>query len=277
MADTPSRIAGRHRAPSHRVPQALARRARRTAALGLLPLIALVACGDDDDEKDAGTTTTTEAPTSTSEETTTTTGTALRLVDPAETARAWIAEIGGGDDADAIALTSPRSLAAFGGEEGFRAREIELAEGWGAWDFAEDLDVTTVVIDDATAVVVLHGRVPQEGPPDESWAALPVVATPDGDRVEPFLDLGNVEVQPPAHTTIESSDRLSAYVLGNRDVHFVVDDRPAVEPSLQGADGDQQLAELDVEGLAPGLHALTVVLTNDDGVMARTFLYSVEG
>lgn len=251
------------------------------------PLLAIVAiavagfaaCGDDDDDATVTTTTTEASTTSTAqtppETTTTTAPEGPRLVDAAETARAWIAEIGGGDDADAIALTAPRSLAAFGGPEGFAENETALAEGWGAWDFAEDLEVTAIELDAATAIVVLHGNVAQEGPPREAWAAMPVIATEDGDRVEPFLDLGNVEGDPPTGATIEADHRFAAYALGGREVIFVVDTGQPVEPALQGADGDQQLGELDVTGLEPGLHVLTVVLRNDDGIMARTFEYTV--
>jgi hypothetical protein len=278
MADTAPRHARRRRDPATRVPRSTARRAGGAAAAGLL-LIALVGCGDDDDKSSSPTTTaapattTTETPPATT--TTTEAAAGLQVDDAIETARAWIAAVGGGDDAGAIALTSSRSLDAVGGEEGFREREIELAEGWGAWDFAENLSTQVVSIDDATSIVILHGDVPQEGPPDESWAALPVVATEDGDRVEPFVDLGNIEVDPPPNSVIAGDVRFSAYVLGGRDVYFVVDAGPVSEPALQSADGDQQLAEHDVSGYSPGLHALTVVLRNDDGVMARTFLYTV--
>ena len=197
------------------------------------------------------------------------------MVDAIETARSWIAAIASGDDETMVELVAPRSLAAFGGEQGVRDNEIALSEGWGAWDFADNLSTQVVSINDSTAIVVLHGDVPQEGPPQESWAALPVVATPEGDRVEPFVDLGHVEIHPEANGEIGSDERFSAYVLGGREVYFVLDAGPVVEPAVQGADGDQQLAEHDVSGMAPGLHALTVVLRNADGVMARTFLYDV--
>lgn len=248
--------------------------------LVLLPVVLLtVACGDDDDDQGAaGVTTTTASTTSTTAtppQSTSTTVAGDALVDPAETARAWIAAIGGGDDDGAIALTSERSLDAFGGREGWADNETALAEGWGAWDFAEELEVEAIELDGETAIVVLHGNVSQEGPPREAWAALPVVATDDGDRVEPFLDLGNVEADPPGGSTVPADARLSAYVLGGRDVQFLVDFGQPVEPALQGADGDQQLAELDVADLEPGLHVLSVVLRRGEEIMARTFEYRV--
>lgn len=255
---------------------------RRTMALVLVALAVTAGCGKD--KKDDAASTTTTAPPSTTvttvpTTTTTTTEARSHVVDAAGTAQAWIQAIADGDDDRAIALTSPRSLTAFGGAEGFKRDEIALAEGWGAWGHAEQKTVTVVDLPglDGVVLVVLHGEVSQEGPPEESWAAMPVVATADGDRVEPFLDLGTVEVDPPAGAEIEESPRFTAFVLGGRDVRFVVDAGQAGEPALAGADGDQQRAELDTAGLEPGLHVLTVVLSNGDGVMARTFLYRVAG
>ena len=244
--------------------------------------LALVACGDDDDDRsEAAATTTTTASTTTTSAPPTSTSTSAptigRIDDPAATAQSWIAAIAAGKDDVAIGLTAPRSLEAFGGPEGFVESETALAEGWGAWDFAEELEVTAVELDDQTAIVVLHGMVSQEGPPREGWAAIPVVATEDGDRVEPFLDLGNVEADPPGGAEIDADHRFAAYVLGGRDVTFVVDTDPPVQPSTQGADGDQQLAELEVSGLEPGLHVLTVVVRRDAEIMARTFEYTVRG
>jgi len=246
--------------------------------LAVLVLAALFpACGDDDDDDVAAPTTTSEATTttSTSLRPTTTVALGVALVDPAATASAWIAKIASGDDDGAIALTAPRSLEAIGGHDGFTSSDTALAEGWAAWDAAEDLEVKAIELDDETAVVILHGQVAQEGPPRESWAALPVVATDDGDRVEPFLDLGHVEAHPSANSTIPKDSRFSAYVLGGRDVDFIVDAGQAVTPALQGADGDQQLAELDAADLQPGLHVLTVVLRRAEEIMARTFEYTV--
>jgi hypothetical protein len=247
--------------------------------LPALVAVALVACGDDDEDR-ASVTTTTESTTSTTatppRPSTTAAPTLGRVDDPVATAQSWIAAIANGKDDVAIGLTAPRSLEAFGGPEGFVESDTALAEGWGAWDLAEDLEVEAISLDDATAIVVLHGMVSQEGPPREGWAALPVVATEDGDRVEPFLDLGNVEADPPGGT-IEAEHRFAAYVLGGRDVTFIVDTGQPVEPATQGADGDQQLAEVDVEGLEPGSHVLTVVVRRGEEIMARTFEYTVAG
>lgn len=245
--------------------------------LVVLAALTLVACGDDDESSATTTTEPTTSTTRTPPAPTTTQVPGVALVDPAVTARSWIAAIAGGDDDRAIALTAPRSLEAFGGPAGFAESNTALAEGWGAWDFAEDLEVTAVELGPDTAIVVLHGLVSQEGPPREGWAAIPVVATEDGDRVEPFLDLGPVEADPPGGAEIEAEHRFAAYVLGGRDVTFIVDANQPVEPATQGADGDQQLAELDMAGLEPGLHVLTVVVRRDAEIMARTFEYTVGG
>ena len=86
-----------------------------------------------------------------------------------------------GDDATAVSLLSPRSLAKIGGADGYRKMKLELSEGWGAWGRSTGIELTskTLPFPKDVAVVILHGNVSQEGPPRESWNALPVVATPD--------------------------------------------------------------------------------------------------
>jgi hypothetical protein len=250
---------------------------RRALTFAVLLIVLAAGCSGDDD--DAVTTTTTMALTTTTSLApgTTTAPRGAALVDPADTARAWIAAIAGGDDEGAIALTSDRSLEAVGGADGFAEREIELAEGWGVWDSATAMEVTAVELPDApgVAIVILHGEAAHEGPPEEAWAALPVVATPDGDRVEPFIDLGTIEADPPANSEIPSSTSVRAFALVGRDVHTILDN-DVVQAQIGDADGDQQQATVEVSDLEPGLHALTVVLTNEDGVMAWTFPYVVE-
>jgi hypothetical protein len=253
---------------------------KRALAGPLLVAALFAACGDDDDG-DATTSTTADTSTTTEEpSTTSTTGTAAVEMDGADAVvRDWITAVAAGDDDTAISLTAPRSMEAIGGPEGFVDSEIALAEGWGSWDAAEDLELTVVELDglSAAAIVVLHGEVALEAPPEERWTAVPVVATEDGPRVEPFLDLGHVEADPEGDTVIEPSPTFTAFVLGNRDVSFVVDDGDPVTPEVEGFDGDQQRASHDWTGeLDPGVHGFTVVVTNDDGIMARTFTYRVE-
>jgi hypothetical protein len=178
-----------------------------------------------------------------------------------------VGAIADGDDDGAIARTTPRSLDAVGGPDGFKQMDIALAEGWGAWGQTDDRTVSAVEVPVAgTALVVFHGQVSQEGPPAESWAALPVVATAEGDRVDPFLDHGAVEVSPASGATIAPDANFGITSPDGADLCFVLDDGPAL--------GRAALAQH--EPLSPGLHALTVVVSNADGVMARTFLYTVE-
>ena len=208
-------------------------------------------------------TTTTAAPT------TTTTEGEPTLVDPAAAAKDWITAIADGNDEAAIALTSSRSIGAVGGADGFRQMDIELAEGWGAWGHADGVDITAVDLPSVpgTALVVLHGEVSQEGPPEESWAALPVVATADGDRIEPFLDLGDVDVSPENGSAIAPEANFGVTGPDGADLCFVLDDGPSVGAAALAAHAP----------LASGLHALTVVASNAEGVSARTFTYTVNG
>lgn len=247
---------------------------KRLLALALL-LFTLVACGDDDDEKDAApsTTTTTVEDTTTSSSTTSTTAAAVEEGEPATVALDWVGAIAAGEDAAAIALTSPRSLAQIGGEEGWQAREIELAEGWGAWGASEAAEVVTADVTDGVWAVTFHGEVAQEGPPEESWSTLLVVDTEDGLRVEPFLDLGNVELDPASGSTIEPTHTYSAFALVGREVALLVDGE-LVDSTSEGADGDQQHVFAD-HTADPGLHGFAVVVWNDTGAMARSAVYTV--
>ncbi len=133
--------------------------------------------------------------------------------------------------------------------------------------------------DEALSVVILRGLIAQEGPPAPAAASIPVRTTSEGSLVEPFLDLGAVEHQPPPGTAIPADVTLEAFVPALRDVRFVVDERGAEVPAIEGADGDQQRASLEPEvPLEPGPHSLTVVLTTPEGEVATsTALYSVEG
>lgn len=253
---------------------------RTVLALGITALLA-AGCGDDDVE-DAGLTTTTNTPTTTTTETppetTTTEQPGAAIEDAAGTAEAWIAAVAAGDYDTVAALTSSRSLAAFGGREGIEEERTALAEGWGAWEHAEDLEVSTLPpIADGVVVVLLHGEVPQEGPPEEAWAAIPVVATDDGDRVEPFLQLGEPEVDPPPFTEISATPRFTVTAPAGMQVQAVVDDdHPASVSQVEDADGDRVDVTVD-QPLALGLHVLTVVLRDGADVMVRTFEYPVAG
>ena len=246
--------------------------------VGAVALLA-AACGDDDERAEDPTTTTTEAETTTTTEATPESSTTTRPAsDAADTARRWIDAIGRGEDDVAIALTSARSLEAFGGREGWEANRTALAEGWGAWSHAEDLEVSTLApISDGVVVVVLHGQVPQEGPPAETWAALPVVRTEDGDRVEPFLDLGEITVDPPPFTEIPDRPHFTVTTPADVQVQAVVDFGHSSRVAQVVGEDATTVEVSPNEPLAPGLHVLTVVLHAGDDVMARTFEYPVEG
>lgn len=239
--------------------------------------LVLASCSDDDNDERADgsttTTSTTEAPASSS--TTSTTEAVVEEAEPATVALEWVGAIADGDDATAIGLTSPRSMAAIGGGSGWHEMEIALAEGWGAWGHSEDVEVVTADVAGGVWAATLHGTVSQEGPPEESWTTLVVVDTEDGLRVEPFLDLGNVELDPASGSAIEPTHTFSAFVLAGREVALLVDGE-LVDATVEGADGDQQHA-VSEQTNDPGLHGFAVVVWNDTGVMARSAVYTVPG
>lgn len=259
---------------------------RHFSALLTLGALTLAACGDDADEAATETTTTT-APS------TTTTGQEDQGIDdPApditveaadDTVRAWVAALAEGDLEEAWDLTAERSRAAIGGFEAFTDLRSALAEGFGAWASAEDGAFSVVPVetdgDDALSVVILRGTIPQEGPPAPAADAVPVRTTSEGSLVEPFLDLGAVEHQPPPGSPISPTAALVAIVPTLADVQFVVDDREAEVPETEDAPSDLRRASLELDvPLEPGPHSLTVVLTTPQGEIATsTALYPVEG
>lgn len=259
--------------------------ARRLAVLISLVALPLAACGNDPDEG-ATTTSTTEA------DTTTTGGAGPGadltapgvLVEAAhDTVRAWVAALAEGDLETAWDLVAERSRAAIGGYDAFSDLRSALAEGFGAWAGADDGAFSVVPLesggDEALSVVILQATIAQEGPPAPAADAVPVRTTSEGGRVEPFLDLGPLEHQPPSGTAISADATLVALVPLLSDVLFVIDDRDAETPATEYAPGDRQRASLDLDGgLEPGPHSLTVVLTNPQGDIATsTALYPVEG
>lgn len=236
-----------------------------------------MSCSGDDDA--AAPTTTTTTSTSTSNSSTTTSSTVAagpQIKDATGTVRSWLTAVATGDDDTAIALLSQRSLDKIGGRAGFEKMSIELSEGWGAWGRASGVELTDHRIKFPTnvAIVVLHGSVSQEGPPRESWNAMPVVATADGDRVEPFLDLGAVHVDPAAGSKIADDQQLAAITESPSDTWFVLDDAEAFMPALKDVteQGARWLSP-PLKGIEPGVHSLAVVVVGD-GIMARSFEYS---
>lgn len=262
---------------------------RLTAILLTLATLTLAGCADDAEVGAPGRTTTTTTVPST---TTTTEGeqgtedtpdTAPADEEAIETVRDWVAALAEGELEEAWELVAERSRVAIGGFEAFTELRSALAEGFGAWSSAGNQAFSAVPLDvggdEALSVVILRGLIAQEGPPAPAAASIPVRTTSEGSLVEPFLGLGAVEHQPPPGTAIPADVTLEAFVPALRDVRFVVDERGAEVPAIEGADGDQQRASLEPEvPLEPGPHSLTVVLTTPEGEVATsTALYSVEG
>jgi hypothetical protein len=238
----------------------------------------LAACGGDDSSS-ADKTTTTTSTTAASSTTTSTTAapTGPQVKDAAGTVRAWLRAVADGDDATAVAMLSERSLAKIGGADGYQKMKLELAEGWGAWGRADGVELTakTLPFPKDVAVVVLHGNVSQEGPPRESWNALPVVATPEGDRVEAFLDFGAITSDPAEGGTIASGDVIKITTATSSDTFFILDARDVAMPSLLDVDESGATWAYAPESLDAGLHALTVVVAGD-GIQVRRFEYTVD-
>jgi hypothetical protein len=188
----------------------------------------------------------------------------------------WLRAVADGDDDAALALMSQRSIDAVGGPAGFKKMDIELAEGWGAWGRAHVAAMTrTFTFPKDVAVVVLHGDVSQEGPPRESWQAMPVVRTDDGQiRVEPFLDLGTVTPDPAEGSAIKEGDQLAVTTTTSSDTWFVVDDGAAFMPALKDVtDKGARWLSPPLSGITSGVHSLAVVVVGD-GIMARSFEYT---
>lgn len=262
----------------------------RTATLITAAALALAACGDD--AGDVTTDTTTSEPTATSAPSPTTeapgrggdgspSGLSVEAAD--DTVRAWVEALATGELEAAWDLVAERSREAIGGFQAFTDLRSALAEGFGAWAGAGEDAFAVVPLDagegEALSLVVLRGTIPQEGPPAPAADAVPVRTTSQGSLVEPFLDLGAVEHEPPPGTAIPAEPNLAALVPAEPEVRFVVDDRGAQSPTNEAAEGGRQRASLEVHvPLEPGPHSLTVVLTTPGGdISTSTALYQVEG
>lgn len=267
-------------------------RFRPTVTLLAVAILTLASCADDPEVGAPGTTTTTTLSSTTTTTTTTGDDPGSGVDDTAppvtvetadDTVRAWVDALAEGDLEVAWDLTAERSRVAIGGFEAFTDLRSALAEGFGAWSGADDATFSVVPLetggDEALSVVILRGTIAREGPPTPAAAGVPVRTTGGGSLVEPFLDLGAVEHQPPPGTAIPADPTLEAFVPALRNVRFVVDDRGAEDPATEGVDGDQQRASLEPGvPLEPGPHSLTVVLTTPEGEVATsTALYFVEG
>ena len=248
---------------------------RSTALFALLvTALLLAACGDDDDS--AASTTTTTSHTTTTSSTTTSTAPAHAVSDATGTAKHWLAAVAKGDDTTALGLLSDRSLAKIGGADGWQKMKIELAEGWGAWGRADGVEMTAHALPfpKDVSIVVLHGEVSQEGPPQETWNALPIVATDHGDRVEAFLDVADVTVDPKEGGDLNEADEVKITTSTSDDVYVLIDDQDAAMPELRDVDASGAHWGLVPPSLDAGLHAITVVVTGN-GIQASRFEYTV--
>jgi hypothetical protein len=238
--------------------------------------LVLVACGGKGDDDDAATTTTTAARATTTSTSPSSTAPARTVVDATGTAKRWLTAVADGDDDTALKLLSARSLAKIGGADGWKKMKIELAEGWGAWGRAENVKMTarTLPFPKDVAIVVLHGEVSQEGPPQESWNALPVVATDGGDRVEAFLDIAQISVDPKEGGDLNDASELKITASTSDDIYALIDDQEAAMPQLRDVDGAGAHWGLVPPTLDAGIHAVTVIVAGD-GIQATRFEYTV--
>lgn len=199
-----------------------------------------------------------------------------------------------GDAGDAAwNLLAEQSKDTVGGRSRLYERRSELAEGWGAWAQATGVSYRTITLmDDQTgtaplpteiprlAVVIITGRVAQEGTTAFRAVSLPVRGTKDRAQVDPFSNV-NIELDPDPDFKgdgIAARTELGAFTPSGARVWFALDDREPVGPDdAQGADGDQQHATFrPVPPLAPGQHSYTVaVLTVDGRVASRSTTYTV--
>jgi hypothetical protein len=249
-------------------------RAALPAVLALA--LALAACGGKGDDDAAPATTTTTRRAATTSTSTSSTAPSRTVADAKGTAKRWLTAVAQGDDATALGLLSSRSLAKIGGPDGWKKMKIELAEGWGAWGRAEGVEMTaqSLPFPKDVAVVVLHGEVSQEGPPQESWNALPIIATADGDRVEAFLDVADVSVDPKEGGDLNDADELKITTSTSDDVFALIDDQAAAMPELRDVDASGAHWGLVPPSLDPGLHAVTVVVAGN-GIQATRFEYTI--
>lgn len=202
--------------------------------------------------------------------------------DAVGTVRFWVDALAEGDLETAWDLVAEDSREAIGGFEAFGDLRSTLAEGFGAWGQAGEEAFSAVTLDNGDeeiSVVILAGTIAQEGPPSPAADAVPARNTADGWRVDPFVDLGTVEHQPPPGVTLAAEPTLVAAVPTGVDVRFILDGGEPLVPETEDVGGDQQRASLTPsESLEAGPHSLTVVLTNAEGQLSTsTVWYSVGG
>lgn len=205
----------------------------------------------------------------------------------------WLGALGAGDGATAMSLTGPRSLAyieATNGDVDAFFADTGLAEGYGAWSGAPDLEVSEIPLGAVeafggeVAVVVVSGTNPGEGREGPSIDVFPVVNAGDGWKLElyafdPSVEDAQVIVQIPSAPQGESGlgsmtgdQAVEVIVPTPGRVLFRIDDgEPVVrETSTVGTGaGTQPYARFDPPGtLIAGDHDLVVVGVGDNGTFA---------
>lgn len=235
---------------------------------------------------------TTAVPTPT---TTTPTSSTLFAATPDTAAAAvqgWLQAVGAGDGVAAASLTGPRSLAYLQATTGDVAAFFDdtgLAEGYGAWSAAPDLEVSEIPLGPRpefggeVAVVIVSGTNPGEGREGITVDVFPVVNAGAGWLVElyafdPAREDAEVIVQIPSAPAGQSGlgsmtgdQAVEVIVPTNGSVLFRIDDgEPTVrQTSVVGGNADDY-ARYDPPGTVPvGEHQLVVVSIGADG----TFTY----
>jgi hypothetical protein len=269
-------------------------------AVLVVVLSVLGACGDDND-RSAPTTTappssTTSAPTTaTTPSSTSSTGpaastsTSAPSVDEAAAATAavqsYIDAVAAGDLRRAWDLLDDRSHTALGGFGPFEDLRSALSEGIGAWSAAEERHLAAMRVTQGgpeTWVVAVWGRVAQEGPPSLQATSMPVFVRGSDAKVSPFEDVfapgALFSFDPPAGSEISADQMPTVSVPADLTAAAFIDDDQAVPTAVGPADGPQVLRIVPGEPLAPGDHAVTVVLLQDgDAVASVSAAYHLTG
>ena len=208
-----------------------------------------------------------------------------------EAARAWIDALGNGDLDAAFAVLGDASRQQAGGRAGFESMASALAEGWGAFAYADPAYLPTslgTVGDGEAGVVTVLATVSQEGTterralplayrieaPGRGWSARSAVVEPFvASRAPSSID------QPASGSTVACDVALTASVPTDATaVALGIDGQATLQPEIIPTDSevDAATAEL-VDGLSAGEHVLTVAFVDADGrIGAATSIFTVE-
>ena len=194
----------------------------------------------------------------------------------------WLQALAEGTADEAWALVGAASQQAIGGRDGFDALYSALVEGQGEWSRATDPNGTgspwTFVnrIDGQIYAVTLAGIVTQEGVPDATTIALPVIVSGEVATVEPFLRVDPVQVvgppffdepwelvdQPPVTFSVRGAPGVRVYVGSS-----------SVSVTTEGAAGTTRITTAPLTQLeAGGQYVITVVVLDEGVIHADAFL-----